>query len=332
VKPEDRLVERLRREVALALLPPGDFVRIGIGDDAAVLTAAKGDTAATTDVLVEGVDFLPGEDPETIGRRAVAVNLSDLAAVGAAPRWFLLTVGFPASLGEDGVFAICRGAAERGREYGAALCGGDLSASPSLFVSVAMVGELQGAPLTRSGARAGDLLYLSGATGRAAAGLAIARDGAPPGLSPATAGPLLAAYRDPRPPVDLGRELSRNGLATAAIDVSDGLGVDAGRLARASGARLVLEAARIPIAAELVEFGARSGADVLGLAVGGGDDYELLFTVPAALASKVESLASAGAGVVRIGLVEEGSGAVLRTKDGDRDVSLSGWDHVEASR
>src|SRR5690349_15014571 len=119
--PEDRLVERLRRELIL----PGEAVRIGIGDDAAVLAPTSRETAVTTDVLVEGVDFLAAEEPEAIGRRAVAVSLSDLAAIGARPRWFLLTVGFPENRPEEFVLAVCRGAVSRGAEHDAALCGGD---------------------------------------------------------------------------------------------------------------------------------------------------------------------------------------------------------------
>jgi len=303
-------------------------VRIGIGDDAAVLAASNRETAVTTDVLVEGIDFLSGEDPETVGRRAAAVNLSDLAAMGAAPRWLLVTVGFPPTVSEDDIVAICRGAAARAREHGADLVGGDLSASPTLFVSVAMAGELEGAPLTRSGARAGDRLYLSGPTGRAAAGLAIARDGAPAGLPEESARGLVAAYRDPRPRVELGTTLARRRLASAAIDVSDGLGIDASRLARASGLRAVLEAESLPLAADLSLFARSAGVSAQDLAIGVGDDYEILFAAPEEAASEISSLP----GVACVGRLEPGSGAVLRTAEGDRDVSLTGWDHVEAAR
>lgn len=239
-----------------------------------------------------------------------------------------MTVGFPPTASEETVFAICRGAAARAREHGADLVGGDLSASPTLFVSVTMAGELEGAPLTRSGARAGDRLYLSGPTGRAAAGLAIARDGAPAGLSEEAARGLVAAYRDPRPRVELGTALSRRRLASAAIDVSDGLGIDASRLARASGLKAVLEAESLPIAADLSLFARSAGVSALDLAIGGGDDYEILFAAPEAAEAEIASLPE----VARIGWLEGGSGALLRSAGGDRDVSLTGWDHVEAAR
>lgn len=326
MKPEDRLVDRLRE-----LFPPGEAVRLGIGDDAAVLRATDRETAVTTDSLVEGVDFLPGEDPYAIGRRAVSVNLSDLAAVGAKPRWFVLSVAFPRERGEDYVLALCRGAGVRGREHGASLCGGDLSTAPALFVSVTMAGELDGPPLLRSGARPGDALFLSGATGRAAAGLRLVAEGIPEGLSEKDASELLAAYRDPEPRVALGLALSRGKLATAAIDLSDGLGVDAGRLARASGLRAVVERERVPLSPALAAFCGLRGADAIELAVGGGDDYELLFAAPESSAREIDSLASI-APLTRVGRLEAGSGAVLRDRSGDREISGVGHDHFEAGR
>ena len=326
MKPEDRLVDRLRE-----LFPPGEAVQLGIGDDAAVLRATNRETAVTTDSLVEGVDFLPGEDPFAIGRRAVSVNLSDLAAVGAKPRWFLLSVAFPRERGEDYVLALCRGAGLRGREHGASLCGGDLSAAPALFISVTMAGELDGPPLRRSGGRAGDALYLSGSTGRAAAGLRLVADGASDGLSEKDAAELLAAYRDPEPRIALGLALSRRGLATAAIDVSDGLGVDAGRLARASGLRAIVDRERVPVSPALAAFCRGRGVDAIELALGGGDDYELLFSAPESREREVESL-STFAPLTRVGRLEAGSGAVLRDRDGDREISAVGHDHFEAGR
>ncbi|HEY6049753.1 MAG TPA: thiamine-phosphate kinase, partial [Thermoanaerobaculia bacterium] len=169
---EDRFVERLR-----ALIPPSDGVRIGPGDDAAVVAASGREMVATTDLLVEGVDFLPGSDLELLGRRAVSVNLSDAAAMGARPRFFLLSIVLPEDRGEEDALAICRGAIARGAEFGAALAGGDLSRGPSIVLSVALWGELEHEAVTRSGGRPGDALYLTGFPGRAAAGLRIASSG-----------------------------------------------------------------------------------------------------------------------------------------------------------
>lgn len=336
MKPEDRLVEKLA-----ALAPPGPATRIGPGDDAAVVEREAGLLAATTDLLVEGVDFLPGEDPERLGRRVAAVNLSDLAAMGAEPEFFLLAIGFPAERGEDLPLAIARGAAARAGEFGGRLVGGDLSSAPQIVIAAAFWGRPVKRPLTRSGARPGDLLYVSGHPGEAAAGLVLARR-IEAFRSPATRVAelstedqrrLLAAYHDPVPRVPLGLLLAREELATSAIDVSDGLGVDAGRLARASGVRLVLDPRRLPVSSALVAFSAMEELDPVELAVGGGDDYELLFTVREADAARVEERAAAlGIAVRAIGHAEAGTGAALSGPRGKREIAELGHDHFEAVR
>jgi thiamine-monophosphate kinase len=326
VKPEDRFVERLR-----ALLPDSECV-LGPGDDAALVYRDAGLLAATTDLLVEGVDFLPGEDPERLGRRAAAVNLSDLAAMGALPEFFLLSIGFSPDKGEDYPLSIARGAIARAGEFGAHLVGGDLSAAPQTVVSVAIWGRPAGPPLTRAGASPGELLYVSGHPGEAAAGLRLARQHVA-GLTPAQERRLLDAFHDPLPRIALGAELSRQRLATSAIDVSDGLGVDAARLSRASGVRLVLEASLLPASDALRCFAARAGLDALELMLSGGDDYELLFTVPAGEEGRLEQQAAEfGVPVARIGRAEEGSGAVLTGGGAERDIDGLGYDHLEAAR
>ncbi|HEY2798525.1 MAG TPA: thiamine-phosphate kinase [Thermoanaerobaculia bacterium] len=339
MKPEDRFVERLR-----ALLPPNPCVLLPPGDDAAVVARAAGPLAATTDVLVEGVDFLPGADPEGLGRRAVAVNLSDLAAVGARPEFFLLSVAFPAGRGEDFPLAVARGAIARGGEFGASLVGGDLSAADQTMIAIALWGRPEAEPITRSGARPGDAVYVSGQLGQAAAGLRLARilaafaaqgsEPTPrfPALSPADQSTLLAAYHDPVPRIPLGLALARHRLATAAIDVSDGLGVDAGRLAAASEARVVLERALIPLSRPLRSLAEMESLDPLGLALSGGDDYELLFTVPEGAGASLEAhLPELGVPVTRIGRIEAGRGAVLRDGAVERDVAGLGHDHFESA-
>jgi thiamine-monophosphate kinase len=336
VKPEDRLVEKL---AALAL--PGGPVEIGPGDDAAVVAREAGLLAATTDMLVEGVDFLPDEDPERLGRRAAAVNLSDLAAMGAEPEFFLLAVGFPPERGEDVPLAIARGAAARAAEFGARLIGGDLSSAPQIVITAAFWGRPIARPLTRAGARPGDVVYVSGHPGEAAAGLHLARKIAAfhspaarfAELSANHQQRLLAAFHDPNPRVALGLLLANEGLATAAIDVSDGLGVDAGRLARASGVRLVLERERLPVSSALLAFAAAEELDPVDFAVAGGDDYELLFTVRAADVDRFDERTSALKMTVReIGRVAEGAGAALSGPRGEREIDELGHDHFEAVR
>ncbi len=323
---EDRFVEALR-----ALLPAQGPVRIGPGDDAAVLEREAGLLAATTDMLVEGVDFLPGEDPASLGRRAVSVNLSDLAAMGAEPEALLLAIGFDRRRGTDYALAITKGASERAAEFGARLVGGDLSDAPVTVLTVALWGRPAGAVLKRSGARSGDLVFLTGAPGEASAGLSLAEAGAaaPPRTPlPDWHGGLLAAYRNPTPRIAFGAALARRGLATAAIDVSDGVGVDAGRLARASGVRLVLERGALPVSDALRAFAEREGEDPVERLLSGGDDYELLFTAPEERAAAIEAEASAlGVRVARVGRAEPGHGAALRDGKTERDVAGLGHDH-----
>jgi len=335
VKAEDRFVERLR--AALAAGTGGMLV--GPGDDAAVVERAAGPLVATTDALVESVDFLPEEDPERLGRRAVAVNLSDLAAMGARPEFFLLTIAFPESKGEGFPLAVARGAAARGEDFGARLAGGDLSRAREVFVCVALWGRPEAKPILRSGGRAGDLLFVSGWPGQAAAGLTLARR--PAGrelhgldeLSEADAARLLAAYRDPDPRVPLGLDLARHELASAAIDVSDGLGIDAGRLARASGVRAVLERDRLPLSPALITFARLAGRDAVEMAIGGGDDYELLFSVPPSDAARVEERSQElGVPVRRIGFLEPGEGAFLLEGSSRRPVHDAGFDHFGTAR
>jgi len=326
MKAEDRFVEKLRESLGA---DPGD--PYGIGDDAAVLPRAAGDLVITTDLLVEAVDFAPGEDPEAIGRRAVAVNASDIAAMGAHPEQFLLAIGLPSPLAGEYALALARGAAERGRELGARLVGGDLSRAREVFAAVTMWGRMEdeAPPLRRSGSAAGDAVFLSGWPGRAAAGLWLA---AHPGsrVDAGVRDELSAALRDPQPRVTLGAALARERLATAAIDVSDGLGVDAGRLARASRVRLVLEAEALPVSPALAAGARSAGCDPLGWILSGGDDYELLFTAPPNAATAVERAArAAGVPVHRIGRVETGEGAFLAAGGERRDVSGAGHDHLE---
>lgn len=340
MRPEDRFVERLRESLA-----EREGVLVGPGDDAAVVSSTAGRLVVTTDTLVENVDFLPGEDPARLGRRSVSVGLSDLAAMGAWPDFFLLTIGFPESADEDLPLAVARSAAKRGEEFGAALVGGDLTRADEIFLSVALWGRPSGGVVRRSGAKPGDVVFLSGWPGEAAAGLAIARARSgetrmaaetgwtPEELPVSDETRLLAAYRDPEPRLALGRALGRDGIATAAIDVSDGLGIDAGRLARASAVRVVLESDSLPISSSLAAFAEIAGRDAVEMALSGGDDYELLFTVSAELAGSLAGPpAEWGVPVWRIGRIESGTGAYVDGARGLRPIDDLGFDHFGSAR
>jgi thiamine-monophosphate kinase len=274
---------------------------------------------AATDTLVEGHHFLPGTPAAAIGHQALAVNLSDLAAMGADPAWALLSLSMPHSderwIAEfaDGLYAL----AER---HDVALVGGDTVAGP-LVVTIEVLGFVPpAAALRRSGARAGDLIVVSGAPGVAAAGLAELQSGrASFDSSDARVGRFLRA----EPRLALGRAL--RGFATAAMDVSDGLLGDLGKLARASGLGACIDLERLPLAPELVAY---PPAEQERLVLHGGDDYELLFTLPADHAGHVARLAEAGGcGLQCIGAMVNGEGVECR-RDGARvTVAGKGYDH-----
>lgn len=258
-------------------------VVLGIGDDAALLRAQPGEELVqTTDTLVEGIHFLPGSSPRSLGHRALAINLSDLAAMGATPAWALLTLTLP-QVDESwlGDFAI--GFGTLARTYGVALVGGNLSRGP-LSVSVQLTGQVPaGSALLRSGAQAGDELWVSGTLGDASWG----RTRGPNAPADAPAEWLRARSEYPSPRIALGDAL--RGHASACIDLSDGLLADAPRLAAASGCGAWLDVEQLPISAALR---ALSGELAWEYALAGGEDYELLVSAPPARRAVLEGLAA----------------------------------------
>jgi thiamine-monophosphate kinase len=305
---------------------PRDDVKLGIGDDAAVLRVPPGqELVAALDTLVEGRHFPAGCDPASIGHRALAVNLSDLAAMGADPAWCLLALTLPRA---DAAFLqpFADGLLTLARRHGMALVGGDTTAGP-LSVSVQALGVVPpGAALRRDGAAVGDLLYVSGTPGDAAAGLALLQ-----GLHADASVEreyLLRRFLYPEPRVELGRAL--RGLATACIDVSDGLAADAGKLASASGCGAAIDAARLPLSDALIRLDGIETATMRALT--GGDDYELCFTISPARRAELETrLTNVKCRVTCIGLLEKQSGLRV-TRDGVAIVcDTHGYDHFRAT-
>ena len=338
---EFELLAKLRERLPAA----GRRVRLGSGDDAAV-TLPGGATATSVDALVDGVHFRRGTaTSEQIGRKAMAAALSDLAAMAAEPGEAYVAIGAPADAGEEELLAIGAGLAAVAAETGTTLAGGDLTRSPVLILAVTVVGH--GARpedfLTRAGARPGDAVVVTGELGAAAAGLLLLEDPAsgngpgghssPIGLgatrgskSAADAEALIARQLDPTPRLAAGRALAAAG-ATAMIDLSDGLGGDAGHLAAASGVRLELDAAAIPVQSGVAEVAAAAGRDPLELAASGGEDYELLATLPPArLAAATAALAATGLALTRIGTVAAGGGVEIRLRGGGA-LEPRGHDH-----
>jgi len=306
---EDALTAKIAaaaRRLAPRRANKGTRLVVGIGDDAAVVDVEGGRYVFTTDTLVEEIDFLGHERPEAIGRRAAAANLSDLAAMGADPEGYLLTIGLGPGRRAPYAERIASGVLAKMRPFGAVLWGGDLSGAPATFVTICAAGRAPH-PLERSGAVAGDRVFATGTPGSAAEALAFRRSRREPGRARRRERP----YLDPEPRVAFERELARRRWATAMIDVSDGVGKDAHRLARASRVRLVF-------------FGIP--ARVLRAA---SDDFELLFTAPPRRAASILALGRrSSTPVAEVGRVEPGRGVFTEERGRRLRVPESGYDHL----
>ncbi|MGA2363792.1 MAG: thiamine-phosphate kinase [Candidatus Aminicenantales bacterium] len=251
----------------------GTGVRLGIGDDAAVVRSPK-ELLLTKDLLVEGVDFRRSlHPPRLLGRKSLNVNLSDIAAMGGRPLHAVLGLALPGETEREWLSEFLAGFREASREAGVALVGGDISEAREILISVTVTGEA-GPFVPRSGARPGDLVFVSGSLGDAAAGLRLLKKGTRQGKNRA-ANPLIKAFLDPAPRLELGSLLARRKLASAMIDVSDGLSVDLAHICEESGVGAEVELGRVPISGALRRF----MKNPLLLALDGGEDFELLFTV-----------------------------------------------------
>jgi thiamine-monophosphate kinase len=319
---EFRLIERIRELTA----QPRDDVRIGIGDDAAVLAVPQGqELVVAIDTLVDGVHFPRGTAPVDIGWKALAVNLSDLAAMGATPAWALLALTLPDA---DPVFVdgFSEGFSRLAQPHRLALVGGDTTRGP-LSISVAVHGFVPpGQALTRAGARVGDLVLVTGTLGDAAAGLhALQQPLRDDDHRASLRDFLIARLNRPVPRLAAGAAL--RGQATACIDISDGLLADLGHICTASGVGVDIEAALLPRSSALLDLYDETSA--LHFALSGGDDYELCFTVPAQRLAEVQSdLSRIGCGVTKIGRVVEGDSVRVRGTDNAwLTTNDRGWEH-----
>jgi len=320
---EFSLLEKLR-----AVLPgEGPRVRVGSGDDAAV-TEPLGATATSVDAIVEGVHFtLPEFTPEAVGHKALAASLSDLAAMGAEAGEAYVVVGLPESEGEEDLcLGLAEGIARLARSTGTSVIGGDITRSPVLTVTVTAVGhEPRDAWLvTRAGARPGDVLAVTGELGGAAAALKLI-EGTAAG-EPSAPAALRARQFAPEPRLGAGRALADAG-ATAMIDISDGLGADAGHLAETGGVRIEIQMASVPLQAGVEEVaGGAEGA--YELAAAGGEDFELLASLPPQAFDEARvAVEKTGVALTAIGIVGAGAGVVLRTPGGSA-LEATGFDHL----
>jgi thiamine-monophosphate kinase len=321
------LINALSREFGPA--PAG--VILGIGDDCAAIEIPGPDYLLwTVDTLVEGVHFdLAYTTLAQLGWKSLTVNLSDIAAMGGDPGSALLSLGWPPDRDRSLALELAAGLAQAAREYGVAVIGGDTVASPGgLIITVTLTGRVPADQmLRRAGAVIGDLIFVTGPLGEAAAGLKILRQGLE--LPARLQEPLTEAQLLPRPQLRAGRLLAREGLATALIDTSDGIATDLYHICRASGVGARIPAASVPVSPRVTAAAPRLGCDPLDLALFGGEDYLLLFTCPPSLAERLPAAFSqAGlAAPLPLGRIVGGDRVILETAAGEVDISGQGYDH-----
>ena len=321
----------LIRYIRARLTPAPDWLIVDVGDDAAVYEPQRNALEViTTDAIVEGVHFDRSfTPPAAIGHRALAVNLSDLAAMGAEPRLATISMALPQTLRlhhfeqiVDGLLAL----AERARVR---IVGGNITATAGpLVVDVTAVGSVsRRRVLTRAGARRGDYVFVSGTLGDARAGLAQLR--AHGAGDEGRASDLVARYLQPEARLRLGQQLGRRQAATSAIDLSDGLADGLHQLAAASGVGFEIEAAAIPMHEDALSYWRRENRDAVQEAVAGGDDYELLFTVHPRRMGRLKAVSRlvAGLALTRIGTVTRTPGVDIIHGDGRRQPVSGGYEH-----
>lgn len=301
---------------------------LGLADDAALIDVTPGTRlVATTDALVAGVHFLPDDPADRVARKLLRVSLSDLAAMGAVPRAYLLVAAFPTDINPDWLQGFAAGLAADQAEFGIVLAGGDtVAAGGALTLAVTALGEVAwGRELRRSTAQPDDLIFVSGTLGDSALGLAVLR-GEAPSLMAAARAAARDRYQLPQPRLALGGRLA--GLASAAIDISDGLVADLGHICAGSGLAARIESAHLPLSAA-GHAALAADPSFLISALTGGDDYELLFTVAAHDADRVSALAAAlDLRLTLIGKMTTGHGVRVVDADGvDITPTGSGYRH-----
>lgn len=305
----------------------------GIGDDCAVLANREAESLSlvTTDTLVEGVHFdLSWHPPELLGRKAVAVNVSDIAAMGGRPRFALLSLAVPAAFKPEALDVFLGGFMAALASHRVTLIGGDtVRSEQGLVLSVTVLGEVErGQVVYRSGARPGDQIWVSGELGQAAAGLEICRQRQ--AALHETYPELVAAHLNPTPEMALGQALARAGCVSAMIDMSDGLASDLAHVCEESMVGAVIYADRLPISAATRQTAQTLGQAPLQLALTGGEDYRLLFTAPPTANNTIRGLASQAAHgqLFPIGEIRTGQGVLLATAGGQTSrIDFQGYDH-----
>jgi thiamine-monophosphate kinase len=324
---ERGLVDRIRGRLG----PLAAGVRLGVGDDAAVIAWPGGDLLLTVDTVLEDVHFRRSTSSfRDVGAKAMAVNLSDVAAMGGTPCAALVALAMPPSCAVSDIDELYTGLLDLATPHGVALVGGDTCASPGgLVLTITLAGRVEGLPLTRSGARPGDLVLVTGSLGAATAGFHCLEHG--PGAVPDEAlATVRRAHHRPTPRVQEGRAIRTAGGATAMIDLSDGLATDLGHIARESRAGAVIDLDALPIAEATRTVARAAGADPRVWAVSGGEDYELCFTAPPEVARALAARVSreTGTAVSVVGQMLSAAEGLTFVDRAGRPVAVRpGFDH-----
>lgn len=328
-------IDSLRRRILLS--PQSNSIVKGIGDDAAVVTTTAGkDLVITTDLLVEDVDFRRNNtSPFLLGHKALAVSLSDIAAMGARPRWCLLSIGIPSDVWESKfVDELYEGLLNLAERYDVHLIGGDVSrTNEKVVIDSIVAGDcVTSSAIGRSGAKPGDLIFVTGSLGGAGGGLRLLERGAHLPESDASAeiqalDQLLLRHLRPEPRVGWGLVLGQEQLASAMIDLSDGLSSDINHLCEESSVGSLIESGQLPIDKYVTELCGRRALDPLQLALHGGEDFELLFTVSPDCVSRLPKRVD-GIGITQIGVVKDAPEGV-KIQEGRHvwDLRPGGWKH-----
>jgi len=316
---EKELIAGIRKDFGI---DSQEAVELGIGDDAAVIKSGEKKIVLTKDLLIEDVHFLFSyHPPALLGRKSLCINLSDIAAGGCTPKYALMGLGLPSKVKAEWVQEFFSGFKEASLEYNTALIGGDVTQADKVVISISLIGEGE-KYIKRCGAKPGDLLFVSGTLGDSAQGLILSKQGIGLGEGLNTDF-LLRAFFDPIPRVSLGKKLAELKLASAMIDISDGLSVDLGHICEESSIGAEIELNRIPISTELSSV----RDNPLELALHGGEDYQLLFAVPPEKEKQVSNLFSKFK-ITKIGRIISGRDIFIKGKNGTRKLlEIKGYQH-----
>lgn len=296
----------------------------GIGDDGAVADLAGGQYVFVQDAMVEHVHFeFSFMDPYYLGKKALFANISDILAMGARPLFYLVTAGIPAKLSSGDVMKVYRGMAAAARQFGAVLIGGDTTATKGdFFIDISVVGRLAaGKYFGRDKARAGHLIAVTGRLGEAAYGLKVLKEG----MERKGTGSCVRRFLDPVPPYELWKELVKNDITDAMMDISDGLIIDLSRMMDESGKQALIHWEKVPMPRDL----RREGLERLALA--GGEDYQLLFTFPRKKLAAISEITRKGFEITVIGEVVSGEGVRLLRDGNEVEVPMQGYDHFRSA-